>query len=604
MTNKIIDHGDIPIDLIAPNPEQPRQQLDQAGLEELAQSIRERGVIQPIVVELAPEPTAECRYILHTGERRWRAAKLAGLETIPAIVVDESTPGDRLVRALVENVQRQDMSPLDVARAFARMHDELGLTDQQIADQVGKSRSTVANARRLLDLPEEVQDLANCDGVSERQIAALLPLYQQPKILKKAEKARWGDTPSELIGKIHNGQVASSNEIRNRVTQMIRANTEDLSRGIFPLDHAFDGVKVRSPRCDDCPARVKSGDEWRCPDETCFDRKTEHWRAEQIRLASEASGIPAGDLASGRHGQVAYFYGEGDLLQQIVADRCPNLRLEWDVYGGSSLPDFPNVKIVCYHGEGKHCTCLSKARAERTRNDPAHVAEREREKEMNRLLDKYGALVAAALRSGNLHVWLRILRIVDYQIKKGDAMTLDQIQQRIGRNLVNNNLTWVAKNDLQIAQRQIDDLLATLGIGTPETGDPSDPAADLKRRFERIHGWIATLGIGTPETGDPSDPAADFKRRFERIHGWIAPAQVTVEAVDGNLANLDKLTVEFDQIAEQHIDNPDFDGFLLSIAEAWELLTSLKHELQTNGHVGVQTPTQDALRTTEEASHG
>jgi ParB/RepB/Spo0J family partition protein len=564
----------IPIDSIVPNPEQPRRTIDPAALEELAQSIKSLGVIQPITVEISADGQT---HILHDGERRWRAARLAGLTEIPAEIVaplgDDVARRDRLTRALVANVQRTDLNPIDIARAYQNLHD-LGLIDQQIADQVGKSRSTVANARRLLDLPADIQDLANVNGVSERQIAALLPLYQNPKILKRMEKEPWGITPSKLIDGIRSGQITSSNEIRNRVIMMIHGNTEDLSYAVFPLDHPFDGLKVKSSRCDECPARVKSGDEWRCPDETCFKRKGDHWRADQLRQASEISGIPVGDLTTNRHASVGYFYNERDLLDQIVAAGCPNLRLEWANYGGVGqvVPDFPHVQAVCYHGEGKHCTCLSKARAERTRSDPLHIAEREREKALQSLLDKYGQVVADALRAGNLHVWLRILRIVDYQIKKGSDMTLDQIQQRIGCNLVNNNLTYRAKNDLRIAQQEIDDLLAALGIQTPETGDPADQAAQLKRRFQRIQGWIADLD----------------------------PAQITVEALDGNLANLDKLTVEFDALAAQNIDNPDLDGFLLSIAEAWEILTNLKHELQTNGRVGVQTPdTQDAVHNTE-----
>lgn len=577
MSTKIIDHGDIPVDLIAPNPEQPRQQLDPASLEELAQSIRERGVIQPIVVELAPEPTAACRYILHTGERRWRAAKLAGLATIPAIVVNESTPVDRLVRALVENIQRQDMSPLDVARAFARMHDELGMSDQRIADQVGKSRSTIANARRLLDLPEPAQKLAD-QGVSERTLAALLPLYNLPEdLLQKAEADPQGySKPSTLIREIQTGEIGSSDLVRRRVSQIMYNHSQRLAQSGFPLDYEFDanGLKVRSPRCDKCPVRILDGDNSLCPDAACFEAKGHRWRTETLSGASEASGIPLlqGNLV---YNDVESFYGNGNLVKQIIVAGCENLRLQYDKYAGTHeerhVPGYPQAAIVCHHGKGKHCTCLSKLRSERTRNDPLQIAERERKKDLQKMLAEYSAILAAAIADANPAVWLRILQSMSYKYSdKGEGWPIETTREKMAQVLIDVKLPYDPHQRIDVARQAVDKFFSELALPLPGR---DDPAVDIKRRFERIQGWIAAVDRN----------------------------QVTLEQVQGNLANLEKITDEFDQVSHQHIDKQAFDGFLQALAEAWETLTELKREL--NGRVGAQTPTQYAVRNTQEDSH-
>jgi ParB family chromosome partitioning protein len=149
---------DVDIDLIEPNEYQPRTQYDDARLEELAQSIRANGVIQPIVTRRVGEGPA-ARYRIIAGERRWRAAQRAGLLKIPVVVKDVSTAdGKRLLEmALIENIQREDLNPIEEAHAYQRLADEFKLRQEDIATQVGKDRSSVANYLRLLRLPAEVQ---------------------------------------------------------------------------------------------------------------------------------------------------------------------------------------------------------------------------------------------------------------------------------------------------------------------------------------------------------------------------------------------------------------------------------------------------------------
>ena len=136
---------------VQPNPEQPRKDFDEAALSELAESIREQGVIQPLLVE-----PWQGRFRIVAGERRWRAAKLAGLTEVPVIVRTFSEETRREI-ALIENIQREDLSALEEARAFRQLMETCGLTQDDVAKKVGKQRSTVANALRLLRLPEEMQ---------------------------------------------------------------------------------------------------------------------------------------------------------------------------------------------------------------------------------------------------------------------------------------------------------------------------------------------------------------------------------------------------------------------------------------------------------------
>jgi len=145
----------VDVDLIAPNPEQPRSVFDPEALTELADSIREHGVIQPLIVS-RPQGRGRAPYQLIAGERRLLAAREAGLQKVP-VIVKEASPLALLELALVENLQRQDLGPLEEAAAFRRLGDEFKLTQEAIASRVGRSRSGVANSLRLLTLPEEMQ---------------------------------------------------------------------------------------------------------------------------------------------------------------------------------------------------------------------------------------------------------------------------------------------------------------------------------------------------------------------------------------------------------------------------------------------------------------
>ena len=159
----------LPVDLIAPNPRQPRQTFDQEALQGLSESVRERGVIQPVLVRPCPGGT----YELIAGERRWRAAQLAGLELVPAVVAPYEDR-ESLELALIENMAREDLNPIEEARACSLLVDELGLTREEVGKRVGRSRVAVSNLMRLLDLPDDVLDLLVEGRLTEGHGRALL----------------------------------------------------------------------------------------------------------------------------------------------------------------------------------------------------------------------------------------------------------------------------------------------------------------------------------------------------------------------------------------------------------------------------------------------
>jgi ParB family transcriptional regulator, chromosome partitioning protein len=160
---------ELPLELISPNPDQPRRRFDQEGLTALAGSLGERGVLQPVLVRPKPGGT----YELIAGERRWRAARIAGLQVIPALIRPRGD-ADALEIALIENMAREDLSPIEEARACAALVEELALTREQVGLRVGRSRVAVSNLMRLLDLPDDVIELLAAGTLREGHGRALL----------------------------------------------------------------------------------------------------------------------------------------------------------------------------------------------------------------------------------------------------------------------------------------------------------------------------------------------------------------------------------------------------------------------------------------------
>ena len=188
----------IPITQITPNPYQPRKAFNEASIEELARSVREHGIVQPIVVTR----TSGSHYRLIAGERRLRAAQRAGLQTVPAVIKELLKEGDSLQIALIENIQREDLNPIEEAGAYHQLHDEFGLTQEEISLRVGKERSTVANFLRLLRLPDSVKELLAAGQLTMGHARALLSVdsaKRQEQLAERVVKSNLNVRQTEML---------------------------------------------------------------------------------------------------------------------------------------------------------------------------------------------------------------------------------------------------------------------------------------------------------------------------------------------------------------------------------------------------------------------
>jgi ParB family chromosome partitioning protein len=202
---------ELPIELIKPNPNQPRTKIDPDSLSALSGSIAANGVVQPLLVRPLPDGS----YELIAGERRWRGAQLAGLERVPAVVRDQEL-AERLQVALIENMVREDLNPVDEARACAALVDELGLSKEELGRRVGRSRSAVSNLIRLLDLPDEVLQLLESGELSEGHGKALLTADGNDvrrRLARDAVRSGWSVRETESRSKLA-GQPKKSRSSR------------------------------------------------------------------------------------------------------------------------------------------------------------------------------------------------------------------------------------------------------------------------------------------------------------------------------------------------------------------------------------------------------
>lgn len=242
----------LPVRDILPNPHQPRSHFDEEALQELAASIREHGVIQPLIVTETPDQPD--RYWIIAGERRWRASQLAGLEEVP-VIVREATSQQLLEWALVENVQRADLSPLEEAAAYQSLMREFQLTHAEVAERVGKSRSAVTNAVRLLQLPPSVQEALNDNRISAGHARSLLSLLE-PALMEKALAIvldrELNVRQTEALVKQLTEAPSRSGETQATVSPQIRAQLRALEERF----RSVLGTKVRLERRPDGTGRL------------------------------------------------------------------------------------------------------------------------------------------------------------------------------------------------------------------------------------------------------------------------------------------------------------------------------------------------------------
>lgn len=197
----------IAVDKLNPNEFQPRQQFNKDTLNELAASIKDKGILQPIVARRHLNGTLE----IISGERRWRAAQMAGLHEVP-VIIKSVNDQDSLELAIIENIQREDLNPIDEAEAYQRLADEFKLTQQQIADKVSKDRATVANSLRLLSLPSSVREMLSKQDISVGHAKVLLSIQDPKTQLQLAKKIIAGKLSVRAIEKIVQGMIKDNTD--------------------------------------------------------------------------------------------------------------------------------------------------------------------------------------------------------------------------------------------------------------------------------------------------------------------------------------------------------------------------------------------------------
>ena len=246
----------LPVDIIRRGKHQPRRIVEESTLEELAHSVRTRGVVQPIVVR----PAGPGSFEIVAGERRWRAAQMAGLDEVPAVVRDCSDREAAAV-ALIENIQREDLNPIEEAQGYRTLADEFGLTHQDLADAVGRSRSAVSNALRLLDLNEDVRALVVQGDLDMGHARALLSLSGAVQSETAAEVVRRGlsarETERLVRSKVKGNAtperaardpdvVRLENEIAERLGAKVRIDHKAKGAGLLTIHYssleALDGI--------------------------------------------------------------------------------------------------------------------------------------------------------------------------------------------------------------------------------------------------------------------------------------------------------------------------------------------------------------------------
>ncbi len=232
----------VAIEQLSPGPDQPRKRFDPQALAELSQSIETQGIIQPIVVSPADTAPGQPRhYVIVAGERRWRAAQQAGLRQVP-VVVRKVDDHERLELALVENIQRADLNPIEEARAYAQLQKLRGWTQDQMAERVGKDRSTIANAVRLLRLPDRVQEMVREGRLSMGHARTLLGLEHETDIIalaKEVERASLSVRATEQAVRKHHAPTPApdANDEADRRKIIVKELEDRLRRRL--------GVRVR-----------------------------------------------------------------------------------------------------------------------------------------------------------------------------------------------------------------------------------------------------------------------------------------------------------------------------------------------------------------------
>lgn len=338
----VLETPDIPVGQIRANPWQPRTLFDELELGELSQSIRAHGVIQPLVVT-----RENGHFVLIAGERRLEASKRAGRETVPCVVRPAAADLERLELSLVENLQRADLTAIEQARAFERLATEFGLTNEAIGARVGRDRSTVANLRRLLTLPTEIQDQVHRGVLAEGKARELIPIAAvRPAVAIAAAKALTGPAPTPRVDADEDDAVVEDetdkaepdgpaklpDEILWEAWEKVAVKIEydnpfglKWDPGVETLEH--DGVAVPVRACAGCDDLKQRGYKKLCTRPACYRAKFANFAAMELEKVSRALGIPV--AAPGEHAaRVKVHWGNQDKVAGWVKKAADHLRLK------------------------------------------------------------------------------------------------------------------------------------------------------------------------------------------------------------------------------------------------------------------------------------
>jgi len=531
----------VPLEVIVPNPWQTRREMDQAYIAELAEDITKNGLLQTPVGRLVREDgtlltreetaavgltdqrvkvlvSQRLRVQLAFGHNRLMAFWLnagergAGWGRMP-VEIRRLTDEQMADYAWAENERRRDVSPIDRARAIQQRMEDFGWTQEQAAERLKMSRPAVANILRLLRLPKDLQQEVQDGALSERQALAVLPLTELPEVVLNKAQNRGYQTPEDVLAAARRGE--SSDQIRRQVRTVIEWNTEPLDKAIWPLDHVFMIENVTAPACNECDKRIQSGKKQRCPVESCYELKKEAWQRLRVEEASKATGIPA---VRGEHetewSVAERFGGKQEFAQKIQGMGCENLRLRYedttDWYPNLKEAGFPDVALMCLHGEDGKCECLKKLKAEHERNDPEIQAKRAEEAEIERMFQAATQAVFQALSANEIGIWRLLLGVIDYRFRENAGeLTLEQIHQKMAEALVRGGYY----PNKAAVQKHLQEILEIAGL--PALEMPNE-AGKLLERWRRIEGWMNGLHRERP----------------------------TLEQVRGNIDNLARLAEE------------------------------------------------------------
>ncbi|WP_417253301.1 MULTISPECIES: ParB/RepB/Spo0J family partition protein [Celeribacter] len=222
----------VPIEQIAPNPDQPRRTFDQFALDELADSIREKGVIQPLIVRESPRKAGE--YEIVAGERRWRASQIARLHELP-VLIREYSDTEVLEVAIIENIQRSDLNAIEEAAGYQQLMERFGHTQEKLSDALGKSRSHIANLMRLLNLPDDVKDLVVTGQLSAGHARALITAENPSELAQKVIQGGLSVRQTEKLAKAEKTQTQPKTPRKSKSAEKdadTRALESDLSAAI------------------------------------------------------------------------------------------------------------------------------------------------------------------------------------------------------------------------------------------------------------------------------------------------------------------------------------------------------------------------------------